>query len=239
MINSTLLWDELKAHIEPSEVDHYARSIGLARISRNEDAYNELQILKTMQNSIQADLNEEIEKKNPMILSTPQRNKAINTAIHFLDTLREKGHLVEPSDDSDSQVIKYLKFAKLNRPKSSNHASPQTSKNMKLKETRMSKSARSLNQNITESIEEIRSLLDEEYQKIQTDTTDIRLQLFSSCEQLDEVKSIDPPSTDSIQSFAKRLKTKEVTLNNIANQAKSSCSMSRLRESIRLNRIWE
>lgn len=239
MINSTLLWDELKTHIEPSEIEYYARCIGLAKISRNEDAFNELQILKQMQNNIQSDLNDEIEKKNPMILSTPQRNKAINTAIHFLDSLREKGHLVEPNDDSDSQIIKYLKFAKLNRPKSSEISSPKPSNKMKLKESRMSKSSRSLNQNITESIEEIQILLDEEYQQIQTDTTEIRLQLFSSCEQLDEVKSINPPSTDSIQSFAKRLKTKDVTLNNIANQTKSSCSVNRLRESIRLNRIWE
>ena len=239
MIDSTLLWDELKSHIAPSEVEYYARCIGHAKISRNEDAYNELQILKRMQNTVQADLNDEIEKKNPMILTTPQRTKAINTAIHFLDTLREKGHLVEPSDDSDSQVIKYLKFTKLNRPNSSNIASPKKSKNMNLRESRMSKSARSLNQNNTESIEEIQALLDEEYQQIQTDTTNIRLQLFSSCEQLDEVKSIQPPSTDSIQSFAKRLKAKDVTLNNIAHQTKSSCAMSRLRESIRLNRIWE
>mgnify|MGYP001119787423 CR=1 FL=1 len=239
MIDSTLLWDELKSHIAPSEVDYYARCIGLAKISRNEDAYNELQLLKQMQNSIQADLNDEIEKKNPMILYTPQRNKAINAAIHFLDSLREKGHLVEPSNDTDSQVMKYLKFAKFNRPNSGNPQLSKSSKNMNLRENRMSKSARSLNQNISESIEEIQALLDEEYQKIQTDTTDIRIQLFTSCEQLDEVKSIDPPSTDSIQSFAKKLKAKDVTLNNIANQTKSSCAMSRLRESIRLNRIWE
>ncbi|OHT05912.1 hypothetical protein TRFO_26190 [Tritrichomonas foetus] len=232
-----LLWDELKTHIEPSEVDHYARAIGIAKITRNEDAFQELKVLKTMQSAIQMDLNDEIERKNPIFLSTPQRNTAIERAIHFLDSLREKGHLVEPSNDTDNQIMVYLKFAKLNRPNSSR--SDSNNSRLSTRGVHQCHSARSMNVNMTESIDEIKSLLDEEYQRIQVETSEIRCQLFSSCDQLNEVKSIDPPSTDSIQSFAKRLKAKDVTLKNIAKTARCSSSISRLRESVRMNRIWE
>lgn len=239
MIDSTLIWDEIKAQIEPSEVEQYSRSIGVARISRNEDAFQELHMLLQMQNTVQSDINDEIEKKNPPILSTTQRTKAIETAIHFLDRLREKGHLVQPQNESDSQILNYLKFSKLTRPNSGSETELLSSRSLKKSHSRLTHSARSNGKDMAESIKEIQNLLDEEYQKIQTDTDEIRLQLFSSYEQLNEIKALQPPSTDSIQSFTKKLKSKDVTLEQLSKQTRSSSSVSRLRESIRLNRMWE
>ena len=37
-----LIWDDLKKHISPPEVPIYARKVGIARISRNEEVMNEL-----------------------------------------------------------------------------------------------------------------------------------------------------------------------------------------------------
>jgi hypothetical protein len=54
-----LFWDELKAHIHPSEVDNYARHVGLARISRNQEVYSELILLRQMESTIQANLTNE------------------------------------------------------------------------------------------------------------------------------------------------------------------------------------
>ena len=232
-----LVWDSLRAHISPSEVDHYARCVGVARINRNEDAFRELQTLKQMQNAIQADLSEEIERKNPLFLSTPQRNTAIDRAIRFLDSLREKGHLVEPSNESDSQVMTFLKFAKMNRPNSSDLPNINDSNNALKQNLAQTRSLS--NSDMSQSIEDIQHLLDDEFQRIQVELVDLRCKLFASCDDLNEVKAIQPPTTDSIQSFANKLKSKEVTLMNIAKTGKTSSSVNRLRESVRLNRIWE
>jgi hypothetical protein len=58
-----LLWDELKLHINPAEVDSYARQVGISRITRNEEAFSELATLRQMQNTLQDSINDEIEKK--------------------------------------------------------------------------------------------------------------------------------------------------------------------------------
>ncbi|KAH0785506.1 hypothetical protein GPJ56_010527 [Histomonas meleagridis] len=228
---TTLVWDEIKRHINPSEVDAYARRIGLAKISRNEEAFQELTTLINMKKNIQADLSDEIENKSPLLLTSTSRKIAIDKAIRFLDSIRSAGHCVEPSNDNDSQVINYLKLTKLNRPRTS---TPVTSP----RRNKLRNSTRSISTNLTDSIDEIKSLLDDEYAQIQLEIQEVRSSLFGDVEQLEEIKSINPPTTDSIESFNKRMRTKEITLKNMS-KVRSSSSVLRLRESVRMNRMWE
>ena len=229
-VKPALVWDELKLHINPPEVDAFARKVGIARITRNEDIYQELETLRTMQNTINSTLNDEIEKKNPSILSTPQRRSAIDRAIRFLDSLKEKGTFVDPSNSDDTQILKYLKYVRSDRPNS-------TDLPMTPREISTPRSSRVV-KDLAANIGEIQALLDEEYQRIQTEIQEIRVRLFDSCEQLDEVKTITPPTTDSIEAFNKRLQTKEMVLKNMA-KTKGSSKIGRLRDSVRLNRMWQ
>ena len=225
-----LVWDELKLHINPPEVDTFARKVGIARITRNEDIFQELETLKGMHNAINSSLNDEIEKKNPSILSTPQRRTAIDRAIRFLDSLKEKGTFVDPSNSDDTQILKYLKYVRSDRPNSTElpmtPRSPQTPRS-----SRMVK-------DLAANISEIQALLDEEYQRIQTEIQEIRVRLFATAEELDEVKTITPPTTDSIEAFNKRLQTKDMVLKNMS-KSKGSSAINRLRDSVRLNRMWQ
>ncbi|KAK8881706.1 hypothetical protein M9Y10_004466 [Tritrichomonas musculus] len=225
-----LLWDQLKAHIQPAEVDSYARKIGLARISRNEDAFNERATLLQMQNSIHSDIAEEIEKKNPPLLNSYQRQRAINRAVSFLDSLRQMGHFVDPDNATDSQMLKYLKYTKTSRPNSQ-----QSSKQKSCPEPLSARKQLDPNESITE----VQSLIDDEYNRIQNDINAIRISLFSSCDELEDVKELVPPSTDSIEQFNKKLQTKEVVVRQMNNTARTSSSINRLRDSIHANRLWD
>jgi hypothetical protein len=224
-----LLWEELKAHIHPAEVDNYARTIGLARISRNEDTFNELSILLRMQDSLNETLSSEIQKKNPPFLASAQRTTVINRAVKFLDSLRDQGHFIDPTDPNDSQILKYLKYTRSSRPSSSSgSASPRR---------RPPSSTRSVS-DISESISDIQGLLDEEYARLQTDIGGLRCALFSTAEELDDVKSIEPPTTPSIEAFSKRLQTQEMVAKNMA-RTRGSSAVGMLRDSVRKNRLWE
>lgn len=225
-----LVWDTIKGHINAAEIDNYARRVGIARITRNEEAFSEYQMLKQMQNTIEANITDEIDKKNPTFLITPQRTKTINQSIQFLDNLKNQGHYVDPSNENDSAIIKYLKYTRATRPNTSDPPqSPQR--------TPTPLSGRRIT-NIEESIESVQKLIEEEYTQIQQEIANLRSCLFSSCEQLDEVKQIEPPTTESIEAFNKRLHTQEITLKNMS-KLQTASSVNRLRESIRLNRVWE
>jgi hypothetical protein len=223
-----LLWDELKGHIHPSEVDNYARRIGLARISRNEEVYSELTLLRQMEATIQQNLTNEIEKKNPIVLDSVQRSSAINRAVKFLDSLRDQGHFVDPTNPNDSQVLKYLKFTRSPRPTTSQR--PFT-----VNEVRHTRSARPVD-DVAQSIEEIQTLIDEEYKVLVTETQELRSAMFASCEELREVKEIEPPTTSTIETFNKRLQTQDFVYRNMANTRGSGTS--RLKDSVRLSRLW-
>jgi hypothetical protein len=224
-----LVWDELKTHIHPSEIDNYSRRIGLARISRNEEIYSELSLLRQLHSNIEDNLTNEIQKKNPGILSSAQRSAAISRAVQFLDSLRSQGHFVDPTDQDDSNVLKYLKFTRMQRPATGERPST-------VRELRQSKSARSI-ENIEESISEVQEIIDDEYAALQIEAQELRAAMFASCETLQEVKEIRPPSTQTIEGFNKRLQTQEVVLRNIA-KAQGSAT-TRLRDSVRLNRLWD
>ena len=226
-----LVWDQLRSHIQPAEVDSYARRIGLSRISRNEDAYQERETLLKMYNAIQSDINVEVEKKNPAFLDTFQRKTAIDRAIKFLDNLKQQGHFVDPDNSTDSDMIKYLKFAKMNRP-NSHEKMPQQ------KKAQLSSSARR-SLDVNESISEAQALMDEEFNQITKDINEIRIKLFSSCDELDDVKTLELPSTESIEKFNKKLQTKEVVVRQMNKSGRTSSSVARLRDSVHLNRIWE
>jgi CHAD domain-containing protein len=229
-----MLWDELKPHINPAEVDKYAREIGVARIARNQGTFRELSMLQQMQNTIQDDLTNEFQKKNLSILACPQRTKAISRATRFLDSLRAQGHFVDPQDPADSQVLKYLKIARVARP--STTPNPPMSRWLPLS-ARSTRSVHDTRESIGESVTEIQGLIDEEFSVLQTEIAELRCSLFASCEELNQVKSIDPPSTAAIEAFGKRLQTQEVAVKGIG-KAKGSAA-SRLRDSIRLSRLWE
>jgi hypothetical protein len=182
-----------------------------------------------MQSTIQDDLDAEIMRKNPLILSSPQRNAAIARACKFLDSLKADGHVVEPTNPNDSQVLKYLKLTRLSRPNSGDLPSPR-------RELSTPKSSRSID-DVGENITEIQNIIDEEYTKIQTMVQELRVSLFSQAEELDDVKALQPPTTDSIESFSKRLHTQEVVARSMA-KVQGSTSVARLRDSVRLNRLW-
>jgi hypothetical protein len=91
--------------------------------------------------------------------------------------------------------------------------------------------------NVKASITEIQSLMDDEYLRLQMEIADIRCGLFSSCEQLHEVKALEPPPTASIEQFNKRLQTQELVISHVAKSRGSA--VTRLRDSIRLSRLWE
>jgi hypothetical protein len=224
-----LVWDELKSHVPPAEIDSYSRQIGLARISRNEEVRDELLLLERMQSQLQDDLDAEISRKNPLILASPQRNAAIARACAFLDSLKSQGHVVEPSIPADSQVLKYLKLTRQTRPASGDQPSPR-------RELSASKSARSIGE-MNDSITDIQQLLDDEYTNLQTMVQDIRCSMFSQSEELGEVKAIVPPTTDSIEGFSKRLHTQDMVTRSLA-KTQGSSSVARLRDSVRLNRMW-
>jgi hypothetical protein len=224
-----LVWEELKSHVPPAEVDLYARQIGLARISRNEEARDELLLLQRMQTTLTDDIDAEISRKNPLILASPQRNTAIARACAFLDSLKSGGHVVEPTTPNDAQVLKYLKLTRLSRPSSGDQVSPR-------RDISSPKSARSIG-DVNDNISDIQQLLDDEYTRLQTYVQDIRCQMFSQSEELGEVKALVPPTTDSIEGFSKRLHTQELVARSIA-KTQGSSGVARLRDSVRLNRLW-
>jgi hypothetical protein len=200
------LWDELKVRIPPSESDDYARRIGLARISRNEAVYAELQLLRQMDAAVQANLTNEIEKKSPPVLASAQRSAAINRAVKFLDSLRDQGHFVDPTNPDDCQVLAYLRFARTPRPATGQRPPA-------ARELRGSRSARSA-RDIAQSVGEIQSFIDDEYAALLAQ--ELRSAIFASCERLQEVRAIEPLTTSTIETFNKRLKTKDFICRNIA-----------------------
>lgn len=227
--SNQLLWNQLKIHIQPPEVEYYARRIGLARISRNEEAFQERETLLQMRNSIQDDIQDEISKKNTPLLDTLQRKRAISKAINFLDNLKEQGHFVEPDNQTDSEMINYLKITRSNRPNSQQTPKPQKS-DFQLTQSQL---------NLDQSVTEVQALVDDEYNRIQTEINEIRVNLFSSADELKDVQQMVPPSTDSIEAFNKKLQTKDFIVRQMNKTANTSSSVSRLRDSIRANRLWE
>jgi hypothetical protein len=182
-----------------------------------------------MQDSLNETLSSEIQKKNPSFLASIQRTTVINRAVKFLDSLRDQGQFVDPTNPDDSQILRYLKYTRSPRPgSSSGSSSPRC---------RTPSSTRSVG-DISQSISDIQSLLDEEYTKLQTDISDLRCAVFSTAEELDEVKSLQPPTTASIEAFSKRLQTQELVAKNMA-RSRGMSAVAKLRDSVRMIRIWE
>jgi hypothetical protein len=228
-MEESLIWDELKEHIDPAEVDMHARSVGIARISRNEDAFGELTALRGMQATLNERLAAEIKRKNPPLFASPQRTSAINRVIKFLDSIRAQGHVIEPTSPDDTAVLKYLKLAKASsRPSTDDGttAPRQTSRGS----TRSSIDLRG-------SFADIQKLLDDEYLQIQTAISALRCALFSTADELDDVRALEPPLTSSIESFGKRLNTQEFVIRSMA-KSSGTTAVGKARDSVRLNRLW-
>jgi hypothetical protein len=227
-MSDSLLWEELKGHLDPAEVDSYARSIGLALISRNEDAFSELSALRRLQYTLNDTLSAEIERKNPQILASVQRSSAIHRAIAVLDSLRQQGHAIDPTCPDDAQVMKYLKLTRTApRPNSGDRP---ISQSRALREC--SKSARDFSQ----SFGEIRALLDEEYARIQNEIRALRCELFATADDLEDARQVQPPPTASIEQFNKRLQTQDFVIRSMAKTPASP--VAKLRNSVHLNRLW-
>lgn len=222
-----MVWNQLKKHIAPPEVASYEKKIGIARIQRNEDVYNELNLLMQMYNTVQADLDLEIQKKIPSVLTTSTRTLAIQRCVDFLDSLRKEGHIIDADNDQDSEIIRYLKFTKIDRPNSS---SPVYVDRVLFKLPESSAPLRA-------SVEEVRNLLDEEYERLSKEVQEMRRAMLNTGEELREARTIEPPTTKSIVRFNKKLQQKDFTVKSIAKNKGSS--VNRLRESVKMNRIWE
>lgn len=220
-----LLWNCLKLHIEPAERDLYAKQIGLARIARNEETYQELKMLRLLSMNVQSQLAHEIEQKNPLILESLSRKSAIERCVRFLDSLKAKGHFIEPQNPEEAKIVQYLKYIRPSRPHSTETASPRPP-------TRTS-SARSL-----EDMGDIKSLLDDEFEELQAEIAALRTQIFDDQTQLEEVKSIEPPPTTEIEKFAQKIQHTDKTLDLIARQ-QASVGTRGIRESMRLSKGWE
>jgi hypothetical protein len=229
-MGDSLVWDELKAHVGAPEADAYARSVGVARISRNEDAFAELQMLRQMQAGLRQTLAAEIERKHPPLLASPQRTSAIARAIAFLDSMRAQGHVVDPTTPGDTAVLRYLRLAKAAsaRPSTGDGAAPRRDAGA---------SARSLG-GARESFADIQKLIDDEYLQIQTAISALRCELFSTADELEDVRGLEPPPTTSIESFGKRLQTQEFVLRSMA-KSTGTAVVRKARDSVRLSRLWE
>ena len=171
MESDELIWENLKVHISPPEVDMYAKQIGIARITRNEEIFSELSTLTKLYDSMQNKLTEEIARKTPSILVSAQRTSAIQKCINFLDSLKASGHFIETDNPVDKEIVKYLKVTRADRPKTGNSLSSTRSSSAL-------KSSKSVT-NISNSIEDIRTLLDEEFDLMQTQVQEIRCSMFN------------------------------------------------------------
>lgn len=226
---SGLIWDDLKQHISPPEIDMYAKRIGIARINRNEEIYNELSTLRKLYNTMQNKLTEEIAKKTPSILVSAQRTTAIQKCIHFLDSLKEAGHFIETDNPVDKEIVKYLKVTRSDRP---NSCSPISTS----RPTSSLRTSRSVT-DVSNSIDDVRALLDEEFDEMQTQVQEIRCSMFNVCDEYNEAKEVEPPTTESIEKFNKRLQQQDFTVRSMTKQ--KSAGVNRLRDSIQMNRLWE
>jgi hypothetical protein len=140
-----------------------------------------------MATNIKDSINDEIEKKNRILFACPQHTSVIARPIKTLDSLHDRGRLVDPTD---SQVLKYLKFIRAGRSSTDNSASVISHGQSPFRSTCPVGSS----DNVTATIAEIQSLMDDGYSRLQMEITDIRRVLFSTCEELREVKALEPPT---------------------------------------------
>jgi hypothetical protein len=84
---------------------------------------------------------------------------------------------------------------------------------------------------------DIRALLDDEYTRIQNEINALRCDVFSTADELEDVRAVEPPPTSEIEAFTKRLKTREFVLKSMAKTPASP--VAKLRDSVRLNRLWD
>jgi hypothetical protein len=222
-----LIWNDLKKHILPPEVPIYAKKIGLARIQRNEETFNELRTLRKIHNNIQNELAEEIEKKTPAILVSAQRTATIQKCVNFLNSLKAQGHFIETDNPVDREIIKFLNLTRQDMP-SSTSSTPITRPSSQLRSSRSSPG-------FENSIEDVQLLLDDEFENLQTQIQVLRHKMFNDCDELQTAKSIETPTTESIEKFNKRLQQQDFTLKSMAKMS----SANRLRESVKMNRLWE
>jgi hypothetical protein len=181
-----------------------------------------------MESLIEVNLANEIEKKDPPILASAQRSAAIGRAVKFLDALREQGHFVDPTNNDDSQVLRFLRFTRMQRPSTGDRPDS-------VRGFHNGRSARSVT-DIAESVAELQGLIDEEYAALQTEVQELRSSIFASSEKLEEVKGIETPTTSSIETFNRRLQTQDFVCRSIAKT--KGAGASRLKDSVRLSRLW-
>jgi hypothetical protein len=91
---------------------------------------------------------------------------------------------------------------------------------------------------VMENFEAIQKLLDVEYGAIQNEIQGLRCQLFSTADEIEDVRRLEPPPTAAIETFTKRLQTREFVLKSMAQSTKTS-PVAKLSDSVRLNRLWE
>jgi hypothetical protein len=180
-----------------------------------------------MRASLDGALSSEIEKKNPLVLASPQRAAAMSRACSFLDALRDQRHCIDPANPADSQVLTCLSVTRGARPGSAVPMQRRGSPAL---------SARSAG-DVERSTRDIRALLDDESARLQTESAELRCALFATAEEIGDVGALEPPTTTAIEAFHKRLQARELVARNMA-KAGGSSPVSKLRDSVRLNRLW-
>ena len=125
------------------------------------------------------------------------------------------------------QIVKYLKVTKRERPSST--STPNSSR-----PTSQLRSSRS-SPGFENSIEEVQALLDDEFEEIQTQIQVLRCEMFNDCDELQDARSVETPTTESIEKFNKRLQQQDFTVKSMAKMS----SANRLRESVKMNRLWD
>lgn len=229
MCSKKIIWNQLKEKLNPSEVEYYASKIGRSRITRNEDALQEHESLINIIYITKANIENEIKKIDPPFMSTQQRNIAVDKAINYLDEFRNNNQFIEIENKSDSQIILYLKYIKM--IKHGNEDSKLI--DIILNETKISEI---FIKDTKESIEKIQNSIDDEYNQIQNEISQIRKLLLDYCGQLDEIKTIVFPSLEALNEFNKRIQTRNIVLKHM--ERVNSSHMKRMQSFSKMNEFW-
>lgn len=229
MYAKEIIWNHIKEKLNPSEVEYYANKIGRSRIARNEDALQEQESLINIINITRTNIENEIDKIDMPLMSTPQINRAVDKAINYLDEFRNNNQLIEIENKSDSQIILYLKYIKKARyNRDDSRIFDAIFNETKLSEINI--------KDTKESIEKIQNLIDEEYNQMQNELSQLRKLLLDYCGQLDEIKNIVFPSIDALNEFNKRIKTRNIVLKQM--ERVNTSHLKRMQNFCKMNEFW-
>jgi hypothetical protein len=91
---------------------------------------------------------------------------------------------------------------------------------------------------LADNVGDLRILLDDEYAEMQAAISALRCELFSTADDLEDVRALQTPPTALIEQCGKRPKTQAFVIRSMA-RAPRAPAVAKLTDSVRLNRLWE